>query len=222
MGYEFDFSVVLRRWDLLAWGLLNALKLTLAATAIAMPLGLLFAVGRMAPFRALSMLAGAYIDFFRTASALVLILWFFFAFPILIGLDLDAFSAATLAIALQAGAYYAEIYRSGLQAVPRGQWDGAQAIGLSTAGAMRDVILPQALRHMLPVIVLRLIDTLKISSLASAISYAELTYNASRVASDTFRPIETFTVVAAVYFVVIFAAGRAALALERSFALAKR
>lgn len=222
MGYEFDFSAVLRRWDLLAWGLGYSLKLTAAATAIAMPLGLLLAIGRMSRLRPISLLCGGYIDFFRTASALVLILWFFFAFPILIGLDLDAFAAATLAIALQAAAYFAEIYRSGLRSVPRGQWDGARAIGLPPSGVMRYVVLPQALRHMLPVIVLRLIDTLKISSLASAISYGELTYSAARVASATFRPIETFTLVAAIYFTVIFAASLAAQALERSFAIAKR
>jgi polar amino acid transport system permease protein len=220
--YAWDFAVVFRRWDILAFGLLNSLKLTGAAVAVAMPLGLALTFTRLAKIPVLSWLAVAYIDFFRTASALVLVFWFFFAFPILIGVDLDSFAAATLAISLQAAAFFAEIFRSGIQSIHKGQWEASKAIGMPRAMVMRHVILPQAFRRVVPVVLLRLIETLKISSLAAAISYAELTYNASRVAVDTYRPLETFTVVAAMYFVVIFIASQGALALERSLARSDR
>jgi polar amino acid transport system permease protein len=219
MTYQWDFGAVLRHSGLLMEGIAGTLWLTGSALLIAVPLGLILAALRLSRLPVLSQIAVLYIDLFRTAAALVLVFWFFYALPILMNVRLDAYGAAALAIGLQGSAYFAEVYRAGIASVSRGQWDGARAIGLNYAAAMRYVILPQAIRRMIPVFFTRTIEILKTSSLAAAIAYAELTYNASRVALATYRPIETYTVVAAIYFAIIFTLARIVGVVERRLAV---
>jgi len=218
MQYQWDFSVVFRHFDFLLQGAVGTIELTGVALAIAMPWGLVLAILRILRIPVLSQLAVAYIDLFRASASLVLIFWFFFAFPVLIHVDLGPFSAAALALGLQAAAYFAEVYRSGIQSIGRGQWDAARALGMRYSPAMLHVILPQAIRRVVPVIFLRIVDLLKTTSLAAAISFDELVHHAQRLASDTFRPVETFTVVALMFFVTIFTFSQLARWLERRLA----
>lgn len=204
MSYSWDFSVVWRHIDVLLAGMAGTTALTAAALAMALPLGLLLAAMRMSPMRVLNVIAVAYIDFFRAAPALVLIVWFYFAFPILAGINLNAFGAALLAIGLQSSAYMAEVFRGGMQAIGRGQWEAASAIGLSKAGAMRYVILPQAVRHMVPVFLIRFAELIKATTLAAGIAYGETVYRANELASQVYRPLEVFTVTALLFFILIF------------------
>lgn len=220
MNYQWDFGPVWRNLDGLAIGLFGTLKLTAACLALAVPLGLLLAIFRLSGSRALSGLALVYIDFFRTAASLVLIFWFFFAFPMLVNLDFTAFTAAFLAIGLQGAAYFAEVFRGGITSISRGQWEAARAIGMSDAVAMRHIILPQAVRRMLPVFFTRATLMLKTTTLASAIAYTDIVYVAFRISSDTYRPIETFTVTGLVFFILIFTLSRFAAFLERRLAVA--
>jgi polar amino acid transport system permease protein len=222
MTYHWDFGVVLRSDGLFAQGVAATLLLTVSALAIAVPLGLLLALGRMAPWWALSWTARLIIDFFRTSALFVLIIWFFFAFPILFRLQVNAFQAATLAIGLQAGAYLAEIFRAGIESIHAGQWQAARALGLHFGATLRLVVLPQAIRHVLPVFLNLVIDTIKNTSFAAAIAYGELTYQAMRVASDTYRPLEVFTVVGALYFIIITGSSRLSAMLERRLAIELR
>lgn len=219
MGYQWDFGPVWRNLDALGFGLLGTLKLTAACLILAIPLGLLLAIMRMSGVRLLSGIALVYIDFFRTAASLVLIFWFFFAFPMLVNLDFDAFTAALLAIGLQGAAYFAEVFRGGIASIGRGQWEAARAIGMSNAVAMRYIILPQAVRRMLPVFFTRATLILKTTTLASAIAYSDIVYVAFRISSDTYRPIETFTVTGLIFFVVIFTLSRCVTLLERRIAV---
>jgi polar amino acid transport system permease protein len=218
MHYEWDFSVVFRHFDFLLQGFLGTFELAGAALAIALPFGLVLAILRILRIPIVSPLVVLYIDLFRASATLVLIFWFFFAFPILINVSFGPFTAASLAIGLQAAAYLAEVYRSGILSVGRGQWEAARALGMRYPLVMRHVVLPQAIRWMIPVIFTRMIDVFKTTSLAATISYGELVYNAERLSSDTFRPIETFTIVALMFFVAIFTFSQLVRWLERHLA----
>jgi polar amino acid transport system permease protein len=216
MHYQWDFSVVFRDDGLFVRGMLETLRLTASSLLLAVPLA------RMAPVRLLSWAARAVIDFFRTSALFVLIVWFYFAFPVVFQISVSAFQAATLAIGLQASAYFAEIFRAGINAVGKGQWQAAQALGLRFPMTLRLIVLPQALQRILPVFCNLVIDTVKNTSFAAAIAYGELTYQGSRVASETYRPIETFTVIAVFYFVIIWSASRLVGLLERRMSVAGR
>jgi polar amino acid transport system permease protein len=220
LRYEWDFSVVWRYADLLVDGGIGTVWLFLAALALAMPLGLLLALGRLSRIPVLSQLAVFYIDLFRAAPALVLIIWFYFVLPILLRVELSAFAAAMLALGLQSAAYLAEVFRAGIQSIGRGQTDAARSIGMSPFVTLRYIILPQAVRRALPVFFTRLIELFKSTALAAPITYAELVYNATEISSRTFRPVETFTVVALIYFVVIFAMSQVTRQVERRLAMA--
>lgn len=217
MQYNWDFQAVWRHMDILLDGVVGTLVLTASAFALALPLGLVLAAMRMAPLRALFVPAVLYIDLFRTSPALVLVVWFYFAFPILIGVNMDAYTAALLAIGLQSAAYMAEVFRGGMQSIGRGQWEAARAIGLNTSDTVRFVIFPQAVRRMVPVFMIRFAELIKATTLAAAISYGETVYRASELSSQTYRPLEVFTIVAAIFFVIIFGISQGASWLERRF-----
>jgi polar amino acid transport system permease protein len=217
--YQWDFAAVFRHSDLLLAGIAGTFRLAGVALLIAFPLGLCVAVLRLARVPVLSALAVAYTDLFRSAPSIVLIYWFFFALPLLLHVEFGTFTAVALALGMQTGAYMAEVFRGGIQAVKPGQWHAARAIGFGPALTLRHVVLPQAVRYMIPVFFTRVTELYKATSLAAAISYAEVVQMASRTASDTFRPIETFTVVALFFFTSIFVVSQLVRAAERRFAI---
>jgi len=109
----------------------------------------------------------------------------------------------------------AEVFRGGMQAIPRGQWEAASAIGLSKAGAIRYVVLPQAIRHMVPVFLIRFAELIKATTLAAAIAYGETVYRANELAARTYRPLEVFTVTAILFFIMIFSLNYASQLIQR-------
>lgn len=218
MGYEWDFGIVFKYANLLVAGGMATILLVVSSLAVALPLGLLLCVIRISRIPVLSWLSIAYIEVFRSSAIFVLLIWFYFAFPILINADLSPFQSASLAIGLQAASYFAEVFRAGIQSIHAGQWDAARSIGLAYPRSMRYIILPQAIRRMVPVFLSRLIELIKATSLASAISYSELVSEASQIAYVTFRPIETFTVLAAIYFVTLFTLSQFTRMLEKHLA----
>lgn len=219
MGYEWDFAAPLRDPEWLLYGLIGTIGLTLGALLIAFPIGLFFAIIRMSKLRVANWLATGYIDFLRTTPTLVLFFWTYFGLPLLIGLKLSAFTVAVLALGLQYSAFFAEIIRAGIVSIERGQWEAAQAIGLRYSSIMRWVILPPALRRMIPAFLSHTADIVKGTALASAISYSELLQRANEVAVQTYRPIETLTIAAGMYFIVLFSLSRAVSMLETRLAV---
>ncbi|WP_173511318.1 amino acid ABC transporter permease [Sinorhizobium psoraleae] len=204
MNYIWDFSAVWRNGGMLLDGFANTALLTATCLVLALPLGLLLALMRLSNARPLRFLGLAYVNFFRAAPALVLIVWFYFAFPVIIGVEMNAFEASILAIGLQSAAYMAEVFRGGMQAIRRGQWEAARAIGLSSADTIRFVILPQAVRQMIPVFLIRFAELVKATTLAGVIAYGETVYMANELSTQTYRPLETFTAIALLFFVLIF------------------
>ena len=212
--YRWEFTPVFANWALLAEGLLNTLKVTGTALSCGLVLGLVLALMRLSRHRPASWPAGFVIEVFRTTPPLVQLFWFFFALPLLIGIEMTPFMAAAVTFSIQSAAFFAEVFRAGIQSVERGQWDGARAIGMTHAQALRRIVLPQAVKRMIPAFMERAIELMKTTTLVATISYADLLFAANEVSQKTFRPLETYTVVALIYFAVIFVASQLARLLE--------
>lgn len=217
--YQWDFTPVLANSGMLAQGLANTLKLTATALAVGIPLGLGLALLRLSRRRWLSLPAGLIIEFFRTTPPLVQLFWFFFALPILIRVEMTPYVAAALTFSIQSASFFAEVFRAGIQSIDRGQNEAAQALGMTGGQALRRVILPQAVKRMIPAFMERSIELMKTTTLVATISYADLLYQANELAQKTFRPLEVFTVTALLYFTVIYAASLLAHQVERRLAV---
>lgn len=202
MGYEWDFAVVFRNIDLLLLGLVNTLKVTGFSLALGVPLGLAVAILRLAPSRLISMPTGLVVDFLRTTPPLVQLFWVFFALPILIGVRIDPFEAAVITLSVQSSAFFAEVFRGGIISIEQGQWEAGRAIGMNYSQLMRRVILPQAVKRMIPAFLERIIELFKTTSLVAAVSYADLLFQANEISQSTYRTVEVYTVAAAMYLVV--------------------
>ncbi len=213
--YRWDFSPVWANADLLLLGLWHTLQVTGTALAFGIPLRLVLALARLSKRGVLRWPAGIVIEIFRTTPPLVQLFWFFFALPILLGVEMTPFAAASLTFSIQSAAFFAEAFRAGIVSVDRGQWEAARALGMSQRQLMRRVVLPQAVKRMLPAFLERVIELMKTTTLVATISYTDLLFQANDVAQKTFRPLEVFTVAALMYFVVIYVASLAAGRLER-------
>lgn len=202
--YEFDFQFILDNPGFLWAGLKHTLTLYAASLVVGLALGLIIGMGRYNTRKWLNWPATIWVELFRNTPVLVQMMWFFFALPVLIGFSLTAFTAATMALAANASANSAEIFRAGIQSIHKGQWEAARSLGMPWSRIMRRIILPQAIRRMVPAFSNRAIELAKMTSLASTISYAELLYEARLMSSMQFNPIEAFTAVAVVFFVVLY------------------
>ncbi len=202
MDYQWDFSSIFQAMPVLLRGLWNTLILASVSVLGALVLGLIIGIGRTA--RApVSWLATAYVELFRNVPVLIQLFLFFYLVPLFFGVRNNAFLVAALTLSLYKGAFVAEIYRSGIQSIEHGQWDAARALGLSYAGQMRYVVLPQAIKRMIPAFTNRVIETFKLTTVASLVVYPELLYQTKVIADSEFRPIEAFTVLAIFFAVVI-------------------
>jgi polar amino acid transport system permease protein len=214
----FDFAPVLEDWDLLARGAWLTLLLWLLAFGIGVGAGLPIGLARGAARRTLNWPATGWIELFRNTPVLVQLIWFHFAFPILSGIQPTPFTSALLGLALNTSAYCAEIWRGGIFGIGRGQWDAGRALGMRPVSLLVAVILPQAVRRMLPPFTNRLVEVGKMTALASVIAVPELMYEARLMSANTFLPLEVFTVIALMYFVVIWPATVVSSLLERRLA----
>ena len=214
MIYEWDFWVVLSDFDLLLLGLFNTLKITGLALVFGVPLGLLLALLRLYGNLAVRLPVGFIIEFLRTTPPIAQLFWFFFALPILIGVEINPFEASVLTFSLQSSAFFAEVFRGGIQSIDSGQWEASKALGMQRNETLRRIVLPQAVTRMIPAFLERAIELMKTTTLVSTISYADLLYQTNNIAQSTYRTIEIFTIAAAMYFVVIFACSLAVRRLE--------
>src|SRR5206468_10675793 len=177
-------------------------------------LGVFIGLGRLARSRWISTPATIYVEFFRGVPLVMVIFWFWFIIPTLLGKSLPEYSVALTAFVVFEAAYLGEIVRAGVQSVPRGQMEAATATGLARAQVMRHVILPQALRNMIPALVTQFIVLLKDTSLASIIGYVELTKAAQIVNNREIRPFELYLFIAVIYWLCSF--GMSLIASRRS------
>jgi polar amino acid transport system permease protein len=215
MNYIWDFAILTKYsrlfWSGIAWTMAYTVGTVLLGTFI----GLLVGILRLKKWRVLDWFLVGYVELFRCTPLLVQIIWFYYAFPVVIGVNIGPNVAATAVLSLYGGAFYAEIFRGGIQSLERGQWDAARALGLRPWLVLRLVILPQAVKRMLPPFVNQSITQLKNTSLVSVIAVPDLVYNATLINADTYRPLEVYTVVAIIYFAILFPATVFAQRLEK-------
>jgi len=212
--YHWNFAPVLAAWPVLLKGLQNTCLLAVAGIVGASLFGLVFGVCRTTR-GPLAWLAGIYVEVFRNTPVLVQLLLIFYLVPLLFGIKNDAFVVAVLTLSLYKGAYIAEIYRSGIQSVERGQWEAAKALGMSYFAQLRYIVLPLAIRRMIPPFTNRMIETFKLTTIASLVVYPELLYQTKTIAETDFRPIEAFTILAVFFAVVVLPMSYLSTSLER-------
>jgi polar amino acid transport system permease protein len=198
MRYQFDFDSLRDYWPAFLHGALMTLEMTAMATVLGLAIGVVLAIGRRGRSRWIAGLCGAYVEIVRNTPYLIQIFFLFFGLSS-IGLRLPIFAAAVLTMVINVGAYTAEIVRAGMDTVPPGQVEAAQALGLSTPQIYWDVILRPALERVYPALTSQFVLMMLSSSVTSQISAEELTAIANNIQSDTFRPFETYIVVALLY-----------------------
>jgi len=216
--YTWDFAVVADNFPLLLRGLVVTIELWAIAFAIGLSLGLAVSLARLSGRAWVNGSAIAFVEVFRNTPVLVQLIWFYYAFPIVLGQQLSPFTAAALALVLNTSAYCAEIFRGGIVSIARGQWEGAKAIGMTRAVTMRRIVLPQVMRRMLPAFTNRGIELAKVTSLASLLAVQEVMYEGRLLSSTYYRPLEILTVVALIYFVLIYPGSYLSYRLERRLA----
>ena len=185
-------------------GLVITGQLSAIIIAGALFFGVILGAARYSKRRIINWPATLYIEMFRNTPILVQIVWFCYAFPVLVGGQIEPFMAAVFGIGLNITAYSAEIFRGGIQSLDRGQWEAGRAIGMSYLQVMRRVILPQAIRRMVPAFANRMIEAVKATSLASTIAVADLMWQGEMLANAIYRPFEVYTAVAVIYFLAIY------------------
>lgn len=193
----------------------GTLRLALPAIVLGFILGTFIGLARLASARWINLPARIYVEFFRGVPLVMVIFWFWFIIPTLAGKSLPEYAVALTAFVIFEAAYLAEIVRAGIQSVPRGQVEAATATGLTRAPMMRHVILPQALRNMIPALVTQFIVLLKDTSLASIIGYLDLTKAAQIVNNREIRPFELYLFIAGVYWLCSYAMSKYAGWLEQ-------
>jgi His/Glu/Gln/Arg/opine family amino acid ABC transporter permease subunit len=206
--------------------LLKAAGTTLWLSWLGMLLGVVGGVAvaalRMSRWRALRLVAILYTEFWRSVPILIVLFFAYFGLPLVLGLDISTFAAATIALALHASATMSEVVRAGVGSVGRGQWEAAQAAGFGRVQVLRHVIGPQAIRVMLPPSVGVFITTIKESSLASVIGYIELTKTGLLIRESTDGGFVPLLALAVLYFVINYAISLAGAALERRYHVGRK
>lgn len=228
MFNNFDFDVIARS---LPYLFLEGMRFTLLLTALAtiggIALGTLLAMMRLSSIKLLSTVAGGYVNLMRSLPLILVLFWFYFLVPYIgawvVGSDqpiaVGAFASALIAFTIFEAAYFSEIMRAGIQSIPRGQAAAGYAIGLSYPQVMANVILPQAFRNMLPVMLTQTIILFQDTSLVYVISLTDFLGAASKVAQRDGRLVEMYIFAALVYFAVSFVASRLVKRLEARTAI---
>lgn len=200
-------------------GLAITLLLASCALILALPVGIILGLARLSPWRLLRWPITGIIYVVRGTPLLMVIFWAYFFLPEITHVKTGQFGTMLIALVAFDGVYLAEIIRAGIQGVPAGQTEAARSLGLPYAQAMRSVILPQAVRHMLPSLVNQFVSTVKETSLGYIIGLAEISFIASQVNNLEFdRPTEIYLVLGLTYFVICFSLSRSAFWLERRLA----
>lgn len=196
------------------------LKFTLVSLMCGLPLGILLAIGKLSTKKSLNKIASSYTAIFRGTPLLVQLGIIFYAIPQLTGYTISAFEAGVIAFSLNSAAYSSEIIRAGIQAIDPGQWEAAKVLGLSTQTTWVKIILPQALRNILPALVNEMVDLLKETALVSVIGEADLLRRAQIIAAEKFLYFEPLIIAASCYFIMVMGISSLAKRLEKRLAYA--
>jgi polar amino acid transport system permease protein len=202
MRYQWHFEIVIQHLPTLLAGIRLTVLVSVLSMAISLVTGLIVALMRLSRRRPVRWTAYAYTEFFRNTPLLMQVIWVYYALPLLTGLDLSRFTSGTLALSLNLTAFLAEIYRAGIASISRGQAEAALALGMRRGQMYRRIILPQAVARVIPPLGAMWVSLFKDTSILSVIGVAEVMYQAKLVAVETFRPLEIYTAVAVLYYLL--------------------
>lgn len=215
MGYTWNFSGLWKYREVFIRGTAMTAYLTCMALVIGIVLGMILALTRGSRFAPLRYLAAAYIELFRTTPALVQLVWIYYSLPILTGIQLPNVASAAIGLGLHSAAYFAEIFRAGIQSIEQGQTYAARSLGMSHWQSMRRIVLPQALQRMVPPLINEFVNLAKLTTLASVLAVYELMQQANNLMLTVPRPLEIYTVLALLFFAILFPITLLSQALER-------
>jgi putative glutamine transport system permease protein len=221
MPGKFDIHVLFNHWDRFAEGFIHTIEASVLALIGSFVLGVIIAVMRISPVRALNVIGTVYVEFIRNIPLLLVVFFFFLGLPSL-GLPLDGFTSGTLGLTVYTASFIAEAIRAGIQSVPTGQTEAARATGLSYIQTMLHIVLPQAIKIVLPSIGNQFINLVKNSSILAVVTGLDLMYYADLINSDTFLPLTVYTIVAVFYLVLTLPLSFAVHYMERRFRSADR
>jgi His/Glu/Gln/Arg/opine family amino acid ABC transporter permease subunit len=197
-----DWSVVWTHRDALLQGALVTVLLTALTMLIAVPGGIVLMLLRQSRFRVLRATGTSIVEFFRNLPLILLVYWAYYVVPILVDVQLSAFSTGLVALVLNVSAYNAETFRAGVNSIRKAQTDAALAIGMSQFQAMHKIVLPQAVRRIMPVLASTWVSLFKDTSLVSVIAVGDLAHTALQIRSQTFRVLEMLTAMATLYWLM--------------------
>ena len=202
-------------------GLYYTILLSITAIAISIVIGLIVALPALSKKRPLRSINRFYVEIVRAVPILVLILWVYYGLPQMAGISIDVFWAGVIALAVSDSAFEAEIFRAGIQSIDKGQYEASHSISLNYPDTMRFVILPQAIRRVLPALGNQLVYMLKMSSLVSVIGMQELTRKANELIVTEYRPLEVYTILVLEYLILILIVSAGVRWLERRMSTEK-
>lgn len=201
-GYRFRWDIIPQNLDFLMTGLQQTLTISAITLCLALLGGLVIALLDMSRFPPLRFIGVAIGEVVRNTPILVQLLWIYYVLPMSLGINLDSWTALVIGLSIYSSAFIAEVYRAGIQAVPVGHREAAQVLGLSSVQTFTRIVLPQAIRLTLPPLAANFVQLIKYSSLGAVISVSEITRRGMELSASTFRPLEIFTFIAVVYFLI--------------------
>jgi len=200
--YQFRWDVIPNNLDFLMSGFQMTLIISATALVFAMIGGLLLALVDMSRYLAVRAIGLAIGEVIRNTPILVQLLWVYYVLPIVFNIRISSLAAILIGLSVYMAAFMSEVYRSGIQAVPKGHREAAQVLGLTPFQSFRRIVLPQAIRFTLPPLASNFVQLIKFSSLGAVISVTEITRRGMELSSSTFRPLEIFSFIAVVYFFI--------------------
>jgi His/Glu/Gln/Arg/opine family amino acid ABC transporter permease subunit len=200
--YQFRWDIIPNNLDFLLSGFQMTLIISATALVFAMIGGLLLALVDMSRYLAVRAIGLAIGEVIRNTPILVQLLWVYYVLPIVFNIRISSLAAILIGLSVYMAAFMSEVYRSGIQAVPKGHREAAQVLGLTPFQSFRRIVLPQAIRFTLPPLASNFVQLIKFSSLGAVISVTEITRRGMELSSSTFRPLEIFSFIAVVYFFI--------------------
>ncbi|MDD3428245.1 MAG: amino acid ABC transporter permease [Caldisericia bacterium] len=217
LGYEWRIDIAIRYLPTLLRGASITFELTIIATVISTVIGIILCLLSIIKSKILNVLSIAYIEIFRGLPVLVVLIWVFYALPMISSYKFSPYQASIIALSFSQAAFLAEVFRAGIQSLEKGQMESARALGMSYSLAMRRVILPQAFRNVIPEYVNNFVSMLKWSSLAMVIGTPELVHSGQNVIQHTFRPLEIYSAIAIIYFLICYPFAQCSRYIERKY-----
>ena len=214
---NFNFDLIATSFPLLLLGAVITVKITAMSVALGIIIGLFAGIARICRVRPLRWIAAVYVDFFRGTPLLVQIFLFYFAVPVITGQRIDPYIAAVGSCGINSGAYIAEIVRAGIQSIDEGQMEAGRSLGMTWTQTMRYIIVPQAMKRVIPPLGNEFIALLKDSSLVSVIGFEELTRRGQLIIAKTYASLEIWFSVAIIYLIMTLTISRLVAFLEKRY-----